>query len=81
MGLSAEQLRTLRQMELALRVDDPGLTCKFLAWDRILAGRGQNFRRNGAPNPGDSQIDTIAASCCVALMIGLVLFVLSITVI
>jgi hypothetical protein len=81
MGLSAEQLQALRQMELALRVDDPGLTCKFTAWDRILAGRGHEFRLNAVAHRGESRIDAIVAKCCIAFMIGLVLFVLAITVV
>jgi hypothetical protein len=81
MRLSAEQLRALRQIELALRVDDPGLTCKFIAWDRILAGGEQDFRWRDAPRRDESPVDAIAAGCCIALMIGLVVAVLAMAIV
>jgi hypothetical protein len=65
-------------MERELRAEDPGFIHKFLAGERILADRARRRQRNGQIY-GGSRTETVIAACCVAMMIGWVLFVVAIT--
>jgi hypothetical protein len=70
MGLSVQQLRALRQMELALRAQDPRLHYKFTAWGRILADREQLGRCDKAPRSTRSRAVALTTVCCAAFLIG-----------
>jgi hypothetical protein len=74
MGLSLEQLRALRQLEVALHAQDPRLGYQFTAWERILADREQDDLRRGREARDVTRAQFLPCLCCTLVLVGWALF-------
>jgi hypothetical protein len=70
MGLSLEQLRALRQLEVALHAQDPRLGYQFTAWERILTDREQHDLRSGREPRDVTRAQLFPCLCCAMVLVG-----------